>query len=284
GARAIGAGTPGNSPTSAALYTSSAFSGDGFADDFRLLKWTGAETSPTIGAEEAQGAGPPPLPAGFGKSAPANGATGQGTTPTLAWTASSGATSYEYCVDTSANATCDTSWTSTTGFSAALSGLAANTSYSWQVRAVNSAGSTQADSGTWFSFTTQSAPQAPWLDPAWLYRRAVTVGNLTVTALTNYQVQLTLDTTFDFTHAQSDGRDLRVTDGGGTTLAPFWIQAWDATARRATIWVKIPSVPAGGGTVYLYYGNAAASATGNPTTTLDVFDGFEALAVGAPPA
>ena len=40
-------------------------------------------------------------PGAFGHSSPSNGATGQSLNPTLAWTASAGAASYEYCYDTS---------------------------------------------------------------------------------------------------------------------------------------------------------------------------------------
>src|SRR5262249_49061723 len=43
------------------------------------------------------------VPAAFAKSTPAAGTTTLPVTPTLTWTASSGATSYEYCVDTTNN-------------------------------------------------------------------------------------------------------------------------------------------------------------------------------------
>jgi hypothetical protein len=105
---------------------------------------------------------PTPLPGAFNKSAPTNGATGVSTSPTLLWGASSGATSYEYCYDTTNNSACDGSWTSAgTNTSVGLSGLSSNTTYYWQVRAVNAGGTTYADSGAWWSFTTQvSAPGA----------------------------------------------------------------------------------------------------------------------------
>ena len=43
---------------------------------------------------------------GFGKVAPADEAVGQPLNPTLSWGASSGATSYEYCYDTTDDDTC----------------------------------------------------------------------------------------------------------------------------------------------------------------------------------
>jgi hypothetical protein len=95
-------------------------------------------------------------PGAFGKVAPANGATGQPTSLSLSWGTSSDATSYEYCIDTTVNGACDGSWIDVGNvLSAALSGLATSTSYSWQVRAVNGQGTTQADGGTWWQFTTQ---------------------------------------------------------------------------------------------------------------------------------
>jgi subtilisin-like proprotein convertase family protein len=95
-------------------------------------------------------------PGAFSHSSPANGATGQAVNPTLSWGASSGATSYEYCYDTTNNNACS-GWTSTgANTSVALSGLANNTTYYWHARATNAGGATYAaGSATAFrSFTT----------------------------------------------------------------------------------------------------------------------------------
>ena len=96
------------------------------------------------------------LPGAFSKSTPSTGSTGHPTNPTLTWGTSSGATSYEYCIDTTNSGTCDSGiWTSTgTNTSVTLSGLDSGTTYYWQVKAGNSAGPTDADGGTWWSFTT----------------------------------------------------------------------------------------------------------------------------------
>jgi hypothetical protein len=107
-----------------------------------------------------------PLPGAFGKVSPANGATNQPTSLSLSWGVSADATSYEYCIDTSANGTCDASWVNVGNvLTAALSGLAPSTTYSWQVRAVNGQGTTQADGGTWWGFTIESGqPELPFSD------------------------------------------------------------------------------------------------------------------------
>ncbi|MBI5934603.1 MAG: DNRLRE domain-containing protein [Chloroflexi bacterium] len=101
-----------------------------------------------------------PVPPGpFNKSSPANNAINQPINPTLSWGASTNATFYEYCYDTSGNDACDSDWTSTgTIKSADFAGLAYNTTYYWQVRATNTDGTTYANSGDWWSFSTQNAP------------------------------------------------------------------------------------------------------------------------------
>ncbi len=70
---------------------------------------------------------------------------------TLTWQASSGATSYEYCYNTSAY--CGV-WESTTSTSKTTISLQAATTYVWQIRAVNAAGTTYANDATWWTFTT----------------------------------------------------------------------------------------------------------------------------------
>jgi uncharacterized protein with von Willebrand factor type A (vWA) domain len=52
------------------------------------------------------------LPGNFGKVSPANGVTGVSVNPSLSWGASSGATSYEYCIDTNSGTTCEGTWVS----------------------------------------------------------------------------------------------------------------------------------------------------------------------------
>jgi cysteine-rich repeat protein len=91
--------------------------------------------------------------------------------------------------------------------------------------------------------------------------------------LTDYQVRLVLDTgtPIGAGEMQADGRDLLFTSGDCTsTVYPHWVESGIGT-DETVVWVKVPSLPAGGGTrVVMWYGNASAT---NPSATKDVFVG-----------
>jgi len=104
-------------------------------------------------------AAPSFLPGAFSKTNPGQSTTVQPAGVSLAWTPSSGAGSYEYCVDATLNGACDTGWISAgAATSVGLSNLSPGTTYQWQVRAQNLAGTTQSDGGIWWSFSTIGPP------------------------------------------------------------------------------------------------------------------------------
>ena len=114
-----------------------------------------------------------------------------------------------------------------------------------------------------------------WLDPAWQYRSVVTITNSGGTVLTGFQVHVTLDSSFDFTKAKTDGSDIRFTSNDGFTLLPFWIEAWSPGNRIASLWVRVPTIPVSGATLYMYYGNSAAGSASDGTATFEFFDDFD---------
>lgn len=118
-----------------------------------------------------------------------------------------------------------------------------------------------------FVLSFQLVTAQSWYNLNWLYRRSVAVSNPGTIALYNFQVQIKLDNTFDFTKSQSGGSDIRVTANDGTTLIPFWIETWDAVGHQAVIWVKLTTIPTSGTSVYIYYGNSA-----NPIPSPAVFE------------
>jgi hypothetical protein len=114
-----------------------------------------------------------------------------------------------------------------------------------------------------------------WLDPAWNHRVPVTVNNYGGIALTDFQVHVILDGSFDFSQARSDGSDVRFTTDSGITLLPFWVESWDPANWSASLWVKVPAIPAVGTNLYLYYGNQDAPRVSNGDSTFEFFDDFE---------
>ncbi len=108
-----------------------------------------------------------------------------------------------------------------------------------------------------------SAPLC-WAGPFddWAYRTRVQLDNASGTEiLTDFPLLVSLDAgNFDFGKAGSDGSDLRVADSGGNALS-YEIETWDAVARRAAVWVKVPQIDPGStaGFVDLFHGNSLAS-------------------------
>jgi len=124
------------------------------------------------------------------------------------------------------------------------------------------------------SISVTVSPDGSWFGPDWLYRKSIEVINTSGSSLTDFQVEVNLDGTFDYDLAKDDGSDVRFTMVDGTTLIPYWIESWDKTGGQAKIWVRVPSIPVPGSDIYMYYGNAAATAESNPDNTFEFFDDF----------
>ncbi|RLE75674.1 MAG: hypothetical protein DRZ80_02395 [Thermoprotei archaeon] len=106
-----------------------------------------------------------------------------------------------------------------------------------------------------------------WLT-GWNYRRTITITENSGNTLTNYQIKIVLTTTnFDYSHANSDGSDIRFTDSDGTTQLSYWIESWNPSGT-SIIWVKVPEIPANSEKkIYIYYGNPSAQSESNVINT-----------------
>jgi len=115
--------------------------------------------------------------------------------------------------------------------------------------------------------------------PLGKYRYPITIKNYDTTEYTNVQVKIVLDSSnFDFSLSTSDGRDIRLTDENDNEL-PFYIEKWDTATPAATIWVKIPTLPAspdgvtaGVVNIRLYCGYDSFTSKSNKSAVFNYYD------------
>jgi len=124
-----------------------------------------------------------------------------------------------------------------------------------------------------------------WLPPEWDYRKSHTIGGSTVGLLTNYPIRIIVRYGYGIdsggnvyleNSSRVDFGDVRFTGSDGSTQLGCWIEE-KVDGNYAVFWVKVDSIPAspGSGTVYIYYGNNAATTTSNGKNTFDWFDDFQ---------
>ena len=92
--------------------------------------------------------------------------------------------------------------------------------------------------------------------------------------LSDFQIKITLDSSFDFAHASNGGSDIRFTSDDGSTIIPHWTETWDYLAESAIIWVKVPVIPVTGTRIFIYYGNETSDDVSDGEATFDFFDDF----------
>ena len=114
-----------------------------------------------------------------------------------------------------------------------------------------------------------------WL-AGWTNRYPVTVTNPNATALTNYQVKITLPSAgFDYSVGQANGNDLRVTDADGSTVLKSWTEQFSPSAKTGVMWANVPSIAANASdTLYVYTGNATAPSVSDGKATFTYFSNF----------
>ncbi len=103
------------------------------------------------------------------------------------------------------------------------------------------------------------------------FLREINISNDTGTTLTDFQVRIELNAeNFDFSRAKPDGSDVRFALPDGTQL-PYWIEEWNAENQHAVVWVKVPEIPPGGTTIYMYYGNPSATSQSDGSAVFPIF-------------
>jgi len=107
-----------------------------------------------------------------------------------------------------------------------------------------------------YLYLSKSTTGVAWYSNNWGFRKSIDVSNGSGSILTNEDVLVTIDTASLVTASklQNDCDDLRFVDGDDNTLLSYWIEGGCNTASTK-IWVRIPSLPASGKTIYVYYGN-----------------------------
>lgn len=108
----------------------------------------------------------------------------------------------------------------------------------------------------------------------WGKREAITITNVG-TSQVNYQVKLNV--TYN-SAMKADFGDLRFTNSIGTTLN-YWVQS-QTDGVSAVLWVEVDALTgAGETTIYMYYGNSAASSASSGNDTFSFFDDFNDASV-----
>ena len=106
------------------------------------------------------------------------------------------------------------------------------------------------------------------------YRKPITLSS--GASLTNYQVRITVDTATLVAQSklQADCDDLRFATSNGYSPIDYWIESGTNTTNTV-IWAEVPSVANGSTTIYMYYGNASATAGSSGDNTFIFFDDFD---------
>ena len=131
--------------------------------------------------------------------------------------------------------------------------------------------------------------EAGWYNPAWLYRKPLTLnGGLVPAAQTDFPVLVSLtDAAGLGANAQATGNDILFTAGDGTTKLNHEIESYTTLTGVLVAWVRVPALASPSDTtIYMYYGNAAAGNQQNKNAVWDTgFKGVWHLSeAGAAPA
>lgn len=120
-----------------------------------------------------------------------------------------------------------------------------------------------------------------WLT-GWSRRKQLYLNGTTAGAQSAYQLKITVnygsgtDTSgniFCGGNVRTDFGDIRFTDTNGTNLLYYWIESYTASSS-AVVWIKIPSIPTGSNStyIYFYYNNPSSTTTSDGPNTFEFFN------------
>ena len=110
-----------------------------------------------------------------------------------------------------------------------------------------------------------------WWDTDWTRRQQLTLDNLAQSeTLTDFPALIVFNSgNIDYTQTKDDGSDLRFFAADGTPLA-YEIEQWNE-GGDSSVWVRVPQIIGGSNSdsIWMYYGNAAATPTADPAGVWD---------------
>ncbi len=118
-------------------------------------------------------------------------------------------------------------------------------------------------------------------NPSWKYTHRLVLNTSSSGAavtgnVVNFPVLIRLSPgNFDFSQAQTGGKDLQFTKPDNTFL-PYEIERWDSANSQAEIWVKVDTVYGSDSeqSIFMYWGNPDVADNSNSAAVFDTADGF----------
>ena len=117
--------------------------------------------------------------------------------------------------------------------------------------------------GMFFPCKTEAAF---WYSASWLYRKPIAITGA-ATAQTDYQVRVTV--AYVTGKMNANFSDIRFLASNNTTVLSYWEESVTNSVSAVFV-VKVPSIPTSGTTIYMYFGNTAATSL-KTTAVFSVF-------------
>lgn len=120
-----------------------------------------------------------------------------------------------------------------------------------------------------------SEPFAAWRHSSEIVLNTTPGGIGIASDLRGFPLLVRLDpSNFDFAQALPGGADIRFSKSDGKSPLPFEIEDWDASARRASLWVRLDTAYGNRAaqSLYMYWGKSDAESASNGAAVFDTSD------------